>query len=330
MSIKLYALYNGIVQDLTNVVQSISNTGDKSQAARKIDLTFAYPIWDRNQPRPQVSPGTKVWMLLDGKEIFRGVVWDRTIDSGSNALTFMAYDYLIYLIKSKVTFNFTNITPEVAAVKICAELGITPGNLATTGIKVSRLIAQKTGYEAIMQMYAQASKLNGKQYIPTMDGTKLNVIEKGALIANYTLRSQINDLTSNVLSTNYRDTMDGMVNKVKIYDDKNAYYGEVSNTSEINEYGLIQDNYVKEADKNPNTVAGGMLTGITQDVTIPALGNWDCRTGYAVNTEIFYISNLQKAVMFIDGDTHTWEPGTGKYTMSLNLSYKNAMDSAGG
>jgi len=72
-----------------------------------------------------------------------------------------------------------------------------------------------------------------------------------------------------------------------------------------------------------------MLAGIQQDVTIPALGNWDCRTGYTINTEIFYISNLQNAVMYIDGDTHTWEPGTGKYTMSLNLSYKNQMDSKG-
>src|SRR5665648_496857 len=147
--IKLYSLYNGAVTDITNVIKSISCSGDKAQAARKLDITLAYPIWDRNQPRTQIAPGTKVWLLLDGKEIFRGIAWDREINSSSEELTF------------------------------------------------------------------------------------------------------------------------------------------------------------------------------------PALGNWDCRTGYAVNTEIFYVSTLQNAVMFIDGDTHTWEPGTGKYTMSLNLSFGNKMDSKG-
>lgn len=327
--IKLYSLYNGVVTDITSVIKSISSTGDKSQVARRLDITLAYPIWDRNQPRTQIAPGTKVWLLKDGQEIFRGVAWDRTIDSANEEMPYIAYDYLIYLTKSKVTYNFVNITPEDATRKICTELGIDAGNIASTGLKFSRLLAQKTGYEAIMEMYTQASKVNGKQYIPVMSGTTLNVIEKGKVVAGYTLVSQLDGKGNNMLSTNYHDTMDSMINKVKIYDSNNAYTGEVSNDTQINDFGLLQDNYTKEADKDSNVVAKGMLTGIVQDVTIPALGNWDCRTGYAVNTEIFYISNLQSAVMYIDGDTHTWVPGTGEYTMSLNLSYKNSMDSQG-
>ena len=188
--IQLFSLYNGSVTDITNVVKSISSTGDKAQAARKLDITLAYPIWDRNQPRTQIAPGTKVWLLLDGKEIFRGIAWDRTINSAGEELTFPAYDYLIYVTKSKVTFNFSNITPEDATREICAELGIDIGDIASAGIKVNRLIAQKTGYEAIMEMYTQASKTNDKQYIPVMDGTKLSVIEKGKVVADYTLRSK--------------------------------------------------------------------------------------------------------------------------------------------
>jgi len=321
--IKLYSIYNGVATDITNVIKSISCSGDKAQAARKLGITLAYPIWDRNQPRAQITPGTKVWLLLDGKEIFRGVVWDREINSAGEDLTLTAFDYLIYLTKSKVTYNFVNITPEDATRKICDELGVETGDLASTGITVNRLIAQKTGYDAIVEMYAQASKTNGKKYIPVMDGTKLSVIEKGKVAADYTLRSKLDGVGNNIMSTSYRDTMDGMINKVKIYDDKNNYVSEVSNGDWISEYGLIQDNYTKEADKDSIAVANGMLAGIQRDVTIPALGNWACRAGYAVNTEIDYISTLQNAVMFIDSDTHTWEPGTGKYTMSLNLSFGN-------
>jgi len=327
--ITLYSFYNGVVRDITNVVKSISCSGDKAQAARKLDITLAYPIWDRNQPRPQIRPGTKVWLLLDGKELFRGVAWDREINSASEELPFVAYDYLIYLTKSKVTYNFVNITPEDATRKLCSELGVEVGTIASTGLKVNRLIAQKTGYEAIMELYTQASKTNGKQYMPVMDGIKLCVIEKGTIVADHSLRSRLDGAGNNLLSTSYRDSLDGMVNKVKIYDEKNAYVGEVNNSAWADEYGLIQDNYTKEPDKDSNEVAVGMLKGIQRGMTVPALGNWDCRTGYAVKTEIVYISSLQNAVMTIDGDTHTWEPGTGKYTMSLNLSFENGMDSKG-
>lgn len=327
--IKLFVLYdNKIITDITNVVKSVSITGDKVQAARKLDVAITYPIWDRGQPRTQIGPGTKIWMLLDGEEIFRGIVWNRELNSsGEGSLIVTAYDYLIYLTKSKVTFNFTNITPEDATRKICLELGIETGDIASTGIPVNRLIPQKTGYESIMEMYTQASKTNGKQYIPVMKGTAVSVIEKGKTVANYTLQTQFDDTGNNILSTSYKDTMDSMVNKVKIYDDKNNYVGEVGVDAWSKYYGLIQENYVKEADKDSNTVAQGMLKSIDQGITIEALGNWGCRTGYAVNSKIIYVDVLQNAVLYIDGDTHTWEVGTGKYTMSLNLSFKNSMDS---
>jgi hypothetical protein len=325
--IKLYSLINGVVTDITNAIKSISSTGDKAQAARKLDITLVYSTWDKNQPRTNIEPGTKIWLLLDGKEIFRGVAWDRGIDSTSQGLPVVVYDYLIYLTKSKVTYNFSNITAEDATKKICSDLGISVGSIATTGIKLNRLIAQKSGYDAIMEMYTQASKTNGKKYIPVMDGIKLSVIEKGKTVANYTLRSQSGNASSNVIGTSYHDTMEGMINKVKIYDSENKYIKEVNNNTGVAQYGLLQDNYTMETDKNSEVVANGMLTGVQKDVTIPALGNWDCRTGYAVNTEISYISPLLKAVMYIDGDTHTWLPGTGEYTMSLILSFGNIMDS---
>lgn len=72
-----------------------------------------------------------------------------------------------------------------------------------------------------------------------------------------------------------------------------------------------------------------MIKDVQRGVTVPALGHWDCRTGYAVKTEIVYISSLDNAVMYIDGDSHTWEPGTGNYTMSLNLSFGNEMNNKG-
>jgi hypothetical protein len=325
--IKLYSHYNGVVRDITRVVKSLRISGDKAQAARKLDVTLAYPLWEQAQPRTQIGPGTKVWLLLDGKEIFRGVAWDREINSANEELTFVAFDYLIYLTKSKDTFNFVNTSPEDATREICSLLGVEAGNIASTGIRVNRLIAQKTGYEAIMELYTQASKINRKEYIPVMDGTKLCVIEKGKVIADYVLKSQVDGIGNNLVSSSYRDTLDGVVNNVKIFNENNAYVNQTSDYSSINRYGLLQETYTEESDKDSLVVARGMLAGVQRDVTVSALGNWACRTGYAVKTEIVYVSTLLDATVFIDGDTHTWEPGTGKYTMSLNVSFGNVMDS---
>ena len=326
--IKVYSLYNGVTTDITNAIKTITNTGDISTVARKIDITLAYPIWDINQPRISLAPGAKIWMLLDGLEIFRGIAWIRDIKSLDQELTFTAYDYLIYLTKSKVTYNFINITPEDATTEICGELGITIGSLAITGIKVSRLIAQQTGYDAIIQMYTQASIKNGKKYIPVMDGLKLNIIEKGKTVVNYVLNTQINGVGNNIGDVDYQDTLDNMINKVKIYNGTNGYVSSVSNNNDIANDGLIQDNYTEETGTDATSAAKGMLHGVDQVPTINnILGNWDCRTGYAVNTSVFYISNLLNVEMYIDGDVHTWEVATGKYTMDLNLSFKNLMDS---
>lgn len=326
--IEIFALYDEkIITNITPLCKSVSIGGDVGQVARRLDVSIAYSIFDRNQPRTQIAPGTKVWVTLDGKEIFRGIVWDRELNSNQE-LTFTAYDYLIYLTKSKVTYNFQNISADEATRKICNELGVNVGNLPQTS-RFDRIIQAKSGYEAIMEMYTLSSKLTGKKYIPVMSGTKLNVIEKGLVVADFSLISQLNDNTSNVSSMSYSDSLDSMVNRVKIYDEKNNLIGQVENSNFIKLFGVLQENYTKEEKVNHTTAAKNMLQGITQDVSIETIGNWNCRTGYAVKTKIFYLSNLQNAVMYIDGDTHTWEVGTGKYTMNLRLNYKNIMDSKG-
>ncbi len=326
--IQVFTLYdNKITTNITPLCKSISLSGSISQVARKLDVSLAYSIFDRNQEHTQVGPGTKVWVTLNGKEIFRGIVWDRELNSNEE-LSFTAYDYLIYSTKSKVTYNFKNISADDATRKVCSELGVAVGPLAST-CRFNRIVQAKTGYETIMEMYTQASKITGKKYIPIMVGTKLSIIEKGSIVADFSLISQLNSNTSNISSMSYKDTLDSMINKVKIYDDKNNLIGQIENSSWIKFFGVLQENYTKEEDKNQNTVAKNMLNGINQEVSIEAIGNWNCRTGYAVKTKIFYIDVLQSAVMYIDGDTHTWDVGTGKYTMSLNLSFKNIMDTKG-
>lgn len=313
--IRIYCI-PGIVQfEITNLVKAVSNSGDSSTIARKLTLTLAHPIWDSNQPLLSIPAGTKIWMTLDDEEIFRGIVWTPD-DSSDEELTITAYDYLIYLNKSKVTHNFTNIMPENATKTICSDLGIQTGNIAVTNKKVSRLLSQVTGCDAIMQMYDQV-KANG--FLLTITGIKLNVIQKGLLIANYILTINNTNDGNNMISNSYTPTLEGMVNKVKIYDANGKYLSSVENTADKNKYGTLQENYTAEDGKNSTVEAKKLLKGIEETYSEEAIGNWLCRTGFLINAKIFYIDSMKDVKLLIDGDTHTWDVETNKYTMQLNL-----------
>jgi len=301
--------------NITNFVKSVSNSGDSSLLSRKLSITLAHPIWDKNQPQVNLPLGSKIRMILDGEEIFNGILW--IVESNSNEeLILTAYDFLIYLNKSKVTYNFTNIKPEDAVKKICSELGVETGDIEQTGVAVSNLVQQQTACEAILGLYDMVT-LNG--YLLTITKTKINVIRKGQTITNYTLTINENGQGNNVISNDYTSSLEDMINMVKIYDDKNNCIGVVEDEANKEKYGILQENYTAETGKDSNIEATKMLKSIGNSCSVEALGNWQCKTGFVINTKIFYLDSMKNASFLIDGDTHTWDIGTNEYTMQLNL-----------
>lgn len=316
------ALYDKkYLQDITKMCKSIQISGDKEQVSRKLDITMAYPITDINQPKFQIGTGTLITVFENNKEIFRGFVHDREINSSSQEVVFTAYDYLIFLLKSKVTYNFTNIFSEYAVEKICKDLGMKYNWIPQTAININRLIQGKTAYEAIMEIYTQVSKIDGQKYFPYADYDMLSVMGKGKLVEGVVLNS-----LTNIGSTSYKDTIANMVNQVIIYDENNYWVGQVDNINDVKFYGVFQDVYQKEQDKDWKTVAQNMLHGKDTEINVTALGDYRCRTGWAVKVKIPYIDVLQDAAMYIDADTHTWDIATNMHTMELKLNLNNIMD----
>lgn len=323
--IKVISLYHGSIgdvkTDITAFCKSISISGSVDSPVRKCDGTIAYPIFDSNQPRTQIGPSNIIW-IYDETEglIFQGIVFDRQLNSNQE-LSFTAYDFMIYLTKSKASYNFENITPESITKKVCAEVDIGVGDLAATGISINRIVQQESLYDIIMECYSQASSRDNKNYVPIMQGDKFSVIEKGQILSGYTL-----NIEENVINTTYKDNIDNMINRVKIYDDQGNYVDVVENSDTFNDYGILQGTYQVEQDKSSNTIASNMLHGVDRTVDIEAIGNLKCIAGYAVRTKIWYVSSLSDATLYIDADNHTWDMGTGKYTMQLTLNFSNKMD----
>ncbi|HEX2924807.1 MAG TPA: hypothetical protein VHP38_00865, partial [Ruminiclostridium sp.] len=203
----------------------------------------------------------------------------------------------------------------------CRDFGITQGNIAATGIRQSRIFIGKTPYEIITEAYDNASKQNKKQYIFLMKEGKLNIIEKGNLKVDYLL-----DPEANINSSRYSESIENMINTVKIYDDKGNLAGKRQNEDWVKLYGILQEAYQKESGKDSATVAENMLKGIERNGEIEALGNTDCITGNAVQIKECY-SGIQ-GLFYISSDSHTWKNGL--YTMALTLDFEKICTEEGG
>ena len=225
--------------DVTNMTSTIKWSGSTSQIARVLELDFLYPLHDYYAPKIYPNIGDEMYLYDDnGEELFRGRVFynERFGEQGTIQIT--CYDDAIRLSKSKGTYNFKNKTAEAIIRIVCNDLGINVGNLARTGIPQKMLCSNMNMYEIIREAYESAGSQNGKRYSITMKEGKLCVNEVGNEVVDYTLLAD-----KNIIESSYSENAEGVVNKVKIYDENNQYLGVVQNNELINLLGTFQDIY---------------------------------------------------------------------------------------
>jgi hypothetical protein len=301
-------------KDITEIVTSVTWSGGYKQAARILEFGIAVSPNDYYLPKITIKMGDMVGLVDDeGKELFQGYVFFKEKSINSNEMTVTAYDGLIYLLKSKGTYNFKNMTPQAITQKVCSDFGIPIGNLAS-GSPLNRIFDAETIYTIIMTTYTIESNKSGKLYMPRMDKGKLNVIEKGSIITKFVL-----DAKTTIINSTYSESMENAINVVKIYDENGNYKGQVTLDGIP---GILQDIYKTEKGQDAQVQARGMLRGIERTAEIEAIGDVECITGNAVVIKEPYTG--LNGLFYIDNDEHTFS--NGQHTMRLGLSFKNMMD----
>lgn len=301
-------------KDITEIVTSITWSGDYKQAARTLEFGIAVSPNDYYLPKITIKMGDMVQLFDDeNNELFQGYVFFKEKSINSNEMKVTAYDGLIYLLKSKGTYNFKNMTPQAITQKVCSDFGIPVGNLAS-GSPLNRLFDAETIYNIIMTAYTIESNKSGKLYMPRMDKGKLNVIEKGSTITKFVL-----DAKTTIINSTYSESMENAINVVKIYDENGNYKGQVTLDGIP---GILQDIYKAEKGHDMQSRARGMLKGIERTAEIEAIGDVECITGNAVVIKEPYTG--LSGLFYIDNDEHTFS--NGQHTMRLGLSFKNMMD----
>lgn len=309
--------------DITSYVSSMSWGGSRSEVARKLELKIVNAPLDTNITPLTIKLADPVYLFEDDgtTELFRGFIVEREASSTQGVVTYVAYDLLFYTLKSKATYNFSKKTAETITKMVCDDMKIPTGSLASTGISQKLIVQGKSIYEIIMQAYTQAHQQNGKQYKVTAKKGLLNVDEIGSVIC----KNEITD-DSNIISSQYKETITNMVNKVRIYDSEGKQTGVVQNDSDVKNYGVFQQTYTKEKGKDATTTAKSMFKGVEKTFTLTCVNNNEAVTGAGAVIRDS-ITGL-KGLVWIDADTHSWSNGVA--TMSLTVTLKKMMDTKEG
>ena len=321
--------------DFSQIMTTATLSGDTGSVARKLEFTVVTSETDTAIPKVKLTAGNKVSLSSGRTKLFEGFIFTFSQSHSSDNISYTAYDPLIYLMKNEGAYNFKKTTAEAVAKKVLADFKLPVGKLAKTKIAYKRIHIGVSLYSIIMHSYAQAAKQNGKKYIMTFTGGKINVIEKGEVVRNFTLQNKVN-----LTESNYSFSIESMVNAVVIVDKKGKRIGEIKNKKWIKTYGRLQKIYQQEKKSKKNNSklqsntakkAAAEMQGPEKQASVTSLGDIRCVCGRGVNLKDTYTGLTGR--FWISADSHTFEQdavlGEYSHTMDLTLEYKNIMDSGG-
>lgn len=306
-------------KDISQLIEKITWSGDTSQVSRKVNFTIAQNKKDTLFPNVSIDIGDEIIMQdNEGNNIFGGIIFVADKKGSSKTVSYLAYDLLFYVNQSDVNMVFSG-TPESIVTQICQKLDIPCGELApTNGVVVKSPCFGKKAYKAIMMAYTVAARKNGTKYIPLIKNiNQLCVIEKG------TLCGAVMTGDYNLIDTEYKSTLQNLVNRVIITNSKGNQIKVIEDAESIQKYGLVQK-VMKQSDKEDiSAEAQKALVSVENSGSVSGVPN-DFRavSGYSIIVQD-EVSGLY-GQFYIESDTHTFT--NGKAQMDLTLAFENLMD----
>ena len=319
--------------DITSYVTEIKWSGDLNQAGRKLNFTIAYTTNAKDSvwKNADISLGDRINLYyIDATSqeqfcIFSGKVFLQSRNSESYTMEFVAYDNLIYLAKSKMTYKFTDAVIVDAIKTVGLTLGVTIGEFCDDAkkYKISCIADGMTGSEIINKCLETLKAWTGWKYHVYMTDNNgqqvLNVVRADTVIDDFVITD-----TKNLTSASHSASIEDMRNQICIVDENGNITGYIKNNDDIKKYGCLQDIYKVDNKQNTQTMARSMLKRVKETSQISALGNYQCISGFAVEIEEEQI----KGKFLIETDEHIIS--NNNHTMTLTLNYIVEPDNSAG
>lgn len=292
-------------KDITNLCVNATWSGDIDERSRSLSFTYLYNP-KISMPLVKVEIGNSI-NLFDDKNrlLYVGVVTEVSSSLSGSDVSITSRDVLWYLGKNKLAGVYKG-SAETITRKILDEFKIPVGNLESVAVdKTIISTGDKTIYKAISEVY-------GDNYYITAVGEKVEVRKKGSEVV------AVISGKANLMDANYKKSMENMVNRVIVLDDKNGKVYETSAEENL-KYGILQDVIKAEKDKDVSVSAKEKLVGINDTSNINAVGDFGVISGRAVIIQD--ISNGFTGKFLVTGDSHSI--GNGEHTMSLTVEVLN-------
>lgn len=306
-------------QEITHLLaNSYTWSGSRLQVARQLSFSYVQDDRDKLVPNIPIENGYTIYGYNEEdmeNPIFVGNVYEVEKDRQSSRVSILARDHLFVLSRSQTTRKYEDALPEDIAAGLCGEMGVQTGNIIKTGTPVSFIANSKTGYQIIMQAYAEASKKTGKKYHPMMNGAKMDVIEKGTLIKDF-----VADAQRNMTESKYKETISEIINQVAIVDEEGNPVDTIKDDEEIQKHSMFQATYKVDPNKDTQTEAKKLMKKPDRSGTITVLGDYRVISSYSIEIR----DSLFRGQFWVKSDTHTFIDG--KHEMRLELEFENLMD----
>lgn len=312
LKIRTWSLDGAKTEHVTEKAQAKTWSGSYRDCARQLSFSLL--------PEALSELGGMARLYKDADILFSGHIVSRSRDSLGKTIDCTAMDNGLYLKKNSTYIAVRRQTAEAVTAQLCGEFGVPCGELAATGVPLSRNFLGVSLYQIIQTMYTLAAEQTGKQYQLRFRSNHLHVVEKAIGPESLLLTPG-----SNLLWCRSAESIEHMVNRVAVYDDqchKTAEYDSPEGYAAL--YGLMQKAIRASDRESPEAAARDILeqNGISTTITAMCLGNTKLITGNAV--AVHEPITGTDGLFWITADSHTVKRGI--YQTKVTLDFRNLMD----
>lgn len=308
----------GTRMDITEFYRSVTWTGSIRTCGRQLKMDLFNPQ-DGDFERPNIPSGSVVELLEDETLLFYGQALIHNQPRGSSILSVTALDNARFLARNDGWYIFRDTTPEAATAQICRDFGIPVGELAATGVKITRKFAGVSIHKIIATLYTMAGEQTGKRYIVRFVGGKLTVTVKSEGLPDLVIAPGANlmDQTTTVDASN-------IYTRAAIYSKSGKLIRTIDSPDTRNAYGTFQKIITQRKGVDAVKEAQAILddNGVKQTITVDVTGNAGLVTGGTVALVDAFSGRAGR--FWIDADTHVWK--NHQHFTKLNLNFKSMMD----
>ncbi|WP_458306012.1 C40 family peptidase [Clostridioides difficile] len=308
---------SGNIYDITDIVEKVTWSGDYKSPSRTLEFSIVQSASDINFQQINIPIASTVCFYVDEKELFRGMIINRSKDSSNNSISFVSKDMGFLLTQSEVSYNFKDKLVEDIAKQVFNDNKLAVGNIPKTNVKYTKMFIGVTGYDTIMSAYTEASKTTKKKYMIEANIDKFNVIEKGTITLNVMFEEG-----SNLINTSFSESMENVKNKVLVVDQYGNKISEKIDDKIFKDVGVIMQKVIQQQE-NSTVDIESEFKGIEQTCNLKGYGDVSCITGRGVKVKDSYTGLV--GLFYIDTDKHNWD-SNGNYEIDLDLNFQNIMD----